>query len=293
MSDKPVLFVSFSGGRTSGYMCHWLQENKSSEYELIFVFANTGQEHERTLEFVDRCDKEFGLNLVWVEAVINPIKNKGTGFVVVDFETACRDVRLFEDMVKVYGIPNMGFPHCNRELKIAAIKSYKASLGFKREHLMAVGIRIDESDRMSYSALEAGELTYPLVKWARTTKAEVRHWWSCQSFDLRIDEHQGNCNTCHKKSDRKLYTLAKNSPELFEPFDYLERTYSHVPIEGQVITDRVFFRNHRSSATMVSEANTIDFVEFVDYVPEMQLNLLDGYNPLDVESDCGSSCEAQ
>ena len=63
---KETLFVSFSGGRTSAYMCWWLLKNKSDEYDFIFVFANTGQEHEKTLEFVNECDKRFGLNLVWL-----------------------------------------------------------------------------------------------------------------------------------------------------------------------------------------------------------------------------------
>ncbi|MCJ7824256.1 MAG: phosphoadenosine phosphosulfate reductase family protein, partial [Anaerolineales bacterium] len=70
--------MSFSGGRTSGYMCHWLLENKANEYEFIFVFANTGLEHEKTLEFVDQCDKALGLNLTWVEAVVNPEVRSGT-----------------------------------------------------------------------------------------------------------------------------------------------------------------------------------------------------------------------
>ena len=69
--NKKTMFVSFSGGRTSGYMCHYLIQNKSDEYDFIFVFANTGLEHEKTLEFVDKCDKHFGLNLVWVEAVVH------------------------------------------------------------------------------------------------------------------------------------------------------------------------------------------------------------------------------
>ena len=292
MSDKPVLFVSFSGGRTSGYMCKWLLDNKANEYDLRFVFANTGQEHEKTLEFVDRCDKEFGLDLVWVEGAFNPEKNKGTSFSVVTFDTACRDGRLFEEMIKVFGVPNTDYPHCNRELKLQPIKSYKAFLGYEREHLMAIGIRADEADRMSFKALEKGQLTYPLIKWTQTTKAEVRHWWAGQSFDLEIDEHEGNCKTCWKKSDRKLFTLAKHNPEWFEVFDTLEQKYSSLKIEGQSVTDRVFFRKHRSARTIVGDAQLIPFVEFVDHMPELQLDFLKEIDDLDRESDCGGRCEA-
>ncbi|BBI90503.1 phosphoadenosine phosphosulfate reductase [Tenacibaculum phage PTm1] len=44
------------------------KENKSDEYEMVFVFANTGQENEETLEFVNKCDEEYNLNVVWIEA---------------------------------------------------------------------------------------------------------------------------------------------------------------------------------------------------------------------------------
>lgn len=287
---KPVLFVSFSGGRTSGYMCKWLIDNMGHLYTFIFIFANTGQEHEKTLEFVDRCDKEFGLNLVWVEAVVNPEKNKGTTHKVVTFETACRDGRLFEEMIKVYGIPNIDFPHCNRELKLQPIKSYKASLGLSREHLMAIGIRADEADRMSFSALEQGQLTYPLIKWTQTTKAEVRHWWKEQSFDLEIDEHEGNCQACWKKSDRKLFTIARHNPERFEAFDRLEEKYKDLVIDGQNRVGGVFFRKYRNSKDIIAISRQ-PFVEFVDHMPELQLDFLKEIDEMDREMDCGGGCE--
>ena len=53
---KETLFVSFSGGRTSAYMCWWLLNNKADVYDFIFIFANTGLEHENTLKFVNQCD---------------------------------------------------------------------------------------------------------------------------------------------------------------------------------------------------------------------------------------------
>ena len=52
------LFISFSGGRTSAYMARRLLRDRPADTEIVTVFANTGQEDERTLEFVDRCDRE-------------------------------------------------------------------------------------------------------------------------------------------------------------------------------------------------------------------------------------------
>jgi hypothetical protein len=289
--SKETLFVSFSGGRTSAYMCWWLLNNKADEYDFIFIFANTGLEHEKTLEFVDKCDKEWGLNLVWVEAIINPIKNKGTTSKVVNFETATRSDKLFRDMAAVYGVPNKSYPHCNRELKIQAVQHYKTTIGLKRNHLTAIGMRGDEIDRMSPSAEEDG-LIYPLISWHITYKPEVIHWWPTQSFDLEIKEHYGNCLSCWKKSDRKLFTLAQDDPKLFDSFMAIEKDFGHVNAPDN---DRVFFRKHRSAEDILI-ASDGDFVRFEDYKPELQLRLIsDGcfdINELDKEDSCGASCEA-
>lgn len=289
MKSKETLFVSFSGGRTSAYMCHWPLNNKADEYDFIYVFANTGLEHEKTLEFVDRCDKEFGLNLVWVEAVVNPAKGKGTKHKIVDFKAASQKGEPFEDVIKKYGIPNNDYPHCNRDLKLQPIRSYKRSIGFKTNHPMAIGIRSDEIDRMSDKMAEEG-LVYPLISWHRTIKEEVRHWWERQHFDLEIPEHYGNCVTCWKKSDRKLMTVAKHTPEYFKFFSDMERDYS---CHGAGDDERKFFRKYRTTKDIISSSKQ-PFVEFVDHRPELQLKLLDGgfdIDELDKESSCGASCE--
>lgn len=285
--DKETLFVSFSGGRTSAYMCWWLINNVSNQYNLIFVFANTGQEHENTLEFVDRRDREFKLNLIWVEAVVHHDERKGSTHRVVSYETASRSGEPFEEVIKKYGIPNAAYPHCNRELKLNAIFSYKESLGLARNHQMAVGIRSDEIDRIGPDSKKHGTV-YPLISQQPTTKAEIRHWWLEQDFDLDLSEHLGNCVTCWEKSDRKLMTVAKNEIERFDFFDRMERDYSEAGAgEGK----RVFFRRHRSSKDIIATSNN-PFVEFVDYMPELQLTIGFDVDELDIESDCGASCEA-
>jgi len=280
--SKETLFVSFSGGRTSGYMCHWLLENKSDQYDLIFVFANTGLEHEKTLEFVDKCDKHMGLNLTWVEAVVN---GKGVGCThrIVNYETAARHGEPFEKVIQKYGIPNTDYPHCTRETKMNPMFSYKRSLGFKANHPMAIGIRADEVDRVSADAKKHG-LVYPLVTMTQKSLADVRHWWAGQPFDLEIPEHYGNCVTCWKKSDRKLLTLAKHEPERFYFFDAMERTYAKAGAGNQ---NRVFFRRHRSTQDILAEAEQ-PFVEFKDQMPPLQMGMFD---PMDIEEDCGSGCE--
>lgn len=61
--------VCFSGGRTSAFMSKMIKE--SGIADCVYVFANTGQERNETLDFVNQCDQRFGLGVVWVEAVVN------------------------------------------------------------------------------------------------------------------------------------------------------------------------------------------------------------------------------
>ena len=67
---KEQLCISFSGGRTSAYMTKIILDNWSEKYDIQVIFANTGLEHEKTLEFVNNCDKNMGFNTKWVECVV-------------------------------------------------------------------------------------------------------------------------------------------------------------------------------------------------------------------------------
>lgn len=239
------LIINFSGGRTSGYLTKMLLD--AAEYENIHVvFANTGQEHPKTLEFVHNCDKHFGFNTTWIEADIQKDKGKGTRHRVVDYNTASRDGRPFEDVIRKYGIPFTKSPHCTREMKRYPIMSYIKSLGLKRgDYHMAIGIRADEADRMSPKADYDG-IIYPLVK-DNVKKIDVLKWWAIQPFDLEIPEHMGNCVWCWKKSFKKLVTVMNEMPEAFDFPRKMERDYAQCgAVANKLQKDLRFFRGWRS-----------------------------------------------
>lgn len=52
----------------------------------MFLFANTGQEHEKTLEFVDKCDKAWNLNVHWIETVVHYNQRKSSTGARVNFK---------------------------------------------------------------------------------------------------------------------------------------------------------------------------------------------------------------
>lgn len=241
MEILPVL-ISFSGGRTSAFMTRILVDYLQNQ-EQVIVFANTGKEREETLDFVHECDQRWNLGIVWVEAVINPERGKGTRHRIVDYKTASRNGEPFEEMIQKYGIPNLAYPHCSRELKRAPMESYCRSLGYTKWN-RAIGIRADEQNRMS------GEkyMTYPLVEWAIDKRA-VSDWWKNQDFDLGLQEHEGNCDFCWKKSIKKLVKLTNERPSGLDWWEQMEKKYSTIQLEGRqsLVEPSFFFRGNRSS----------------------------------------------
>lgn len=252
-----------SGGRSSGMMAKILYDEMCSdpELEVCFVFNNTGEEDERTLVFVDRLDLEWGLNIVWLEPVVDPRHMAGTRHKVVTFETAARNGEPFEDVVAKYGLPNKSYPHCNRELKLAPTKSYvENELGWELgSYDTALGIRADEADRISKRAKEL-RLIYPLVK-RFIRKVDVYSFWKGQPWDLYLPEHLGNCRWCWKKSQRKHMTLAVDYPEVFDFPRRLEREYAHVKADER--GEQKMFRQHQS-VDDIFEAAKQPFEKFRD-----------------------------
>jgi hypothetical protein len=325
MNVKQTLVVSFSGGKTSAYMCQWLIIEYGHLYNFVFIFANTGQECEETLIFVDQCDKAFGLNVVWVEAVVNPQHGKGITHKIVSFETASRNGEPFEAHIAKSGIPNANKPQCSDRLKKLVIEHYKKTHGLNGK-LHAIGMREDEPNRVlsapkrkslrkdlalsaeqieeiacavddqkkhllrslspSITELEISKyqsgynLWYPMYM-SGTDKQDVNDFWEGQSFTLEIEEHQGNCKTCWKKSDKKLWLLAIEEPEKFDFMRRMENEYQHVKPNDNGDA-RVFFRGNRSVSQLIRESEEFD---------ARTLRNLIGYSP-DEDSGCSESCEA-
>jgi hypothetical protein len=246
--SKSKLLISFSGGRTSGYMTKHILDRCSDKYEIKVVFANTGFENEETLEFVFKCDSFFDFKTVWIEAVTNPEKGQGIRHKEVTFYTASRNGEPFEQMIQKYGIPNHQAPDCTRNLKKYAIESYMRDIGWdKWDYELAIGIRTDEIRRVKDD--KTRRVVYPLVDWFPSDKQDVLDWWEDQVFDLQLKEHQGNCKTCWKKSFNKLIQLHHENPGQFDFFERMEQQYGRVGAEFQKYPDasnRVFFRGRTS-----------------------------------------------
>lgn len=276
---KKKLLVSFSGGETSAFMSQWLWKHCQDKYEMLFVFANTGQENEETLIFINECEKYFGFKINWIECDVKKHKGLGTTFKLTNFENAKRNGEPFEDVIKKYGIPNPSFLHCTRELKMNPIKAFAKSIWGKEKYYLAIGIRIDEFDRMNPNR-EDLKIIYPLISknMQPMSKPMINFYWKQQPFRLNLKGYQGNCITCYKKSDKKLFQIAKENPNAFDFFDRMEVKYGF----GQQI-----FRGNRTAKDILEQAKSWNGkvkndAEEYNY----QLDLLENES-CEVFSECG------
>lgn len=216
--------ILFSGGRTSAFLAKYMKEHPYYK-DCIFVFMNTGKEREETLQFADKCDKEFELNLVYLEAKVIDEKGKGTTYKIVDFETASRNGEPFEAMLKKYPLPNNKASNCTRELKQRPIDAYLRDNYKDFDIIKVVGIRADEEHRKSINA-EIEKVIYPLCDEIKVDSRFIRNWWEKQSFDLELKDYQGNCDLCFKKSLKKRLTIIKENPEIAKWWLEMEQKYS-------------------------------------------------------------------
>jgi 3'-phosphoadenosine 5'-phosphosulfate sulfotransferase (PAPS reductase)/FAD synthetase len=275
------LFISFSGGKTSAYMTYKILTSpyKDNYDEIVVIFANTGEEHPNTLEFVNNCDKHLGFNTIWIES---DIQGKGVGArpKIVTYETASRNGEPFEAFCAKHGIPNMISPQCTARLKTDPMHYYvRKELGWGKEYDTAIGIRMDEQRRVSKTA-DVNKIVYPLIDWFPTDKIDVNDFWEDMPFTLNIEEHQGNCKWCWKKSLNKHFKLLEQNPEWFDFPQRMEEQYSTVRLDLQG-NPQYFFRGRKSTIMLKQE-----FADFKQNNGQLSFS----FNP-DENSGCSESCE--
>jgi len=205
--------ISFSGGRTSGYMLWRVIQSGGGQLpcQAIVCFANTGKEDEATLRFVQDCSERWGVEIHWVE-----FQDADPAFKRVTFETASRNGEPFEALIRKRNyLPNPVTRFCTSELKIRTIHKYLKFLGWEHNESMDwVGMRADEQRR---AAKIADKSRIPLVK-AGITKEDVGAFWRSQPFDLGLPNNNGvtmhgNCDLCFLKPAAQVLALIAEKPE--------------------------------------------------------------------------------
>lgn len=266
---KPLI-VQFSGGRTSGFLARCCQQYFQNR-EMIFLFENTGREDERTLKFVLDCDREWDLRVTWLEAVVHPDERKASSHKVVDFESASRSGEPYEAVIAKYGLANMVYTHCTRELKLNPKTSYLKSIGLNEgDYETAIGIRADEKHRISDKKDEQN-LIYPLIDIFPVNKKFILNWWKQQPFDLETPEYLGNCDFCFKKDIKNLVSLARDEPHRLDWWEEMQKKYATTGANARQ-NPRQIFRGYLTPQDIREMAK--------------QPTLLDVNPELEIEYDC-------
>jgi len=207
--------ISFSGGRTSGYLLHQvLEANGDLPDRVKVMFANTGREMPETLDFVHECSDRWGVNIIWVEYRRGDKKNT---YDTVSHNSASRNGEPFAALIEARKyLPNVVTRFCTTDLKIRPMKKYLVDLGWDK-WTAAVGIRADEAHRAKTDSKDRWQYWYPLLD-DGATKREISAFWDKQPFDLRLNNAlgktpMGNCDLCFLKSEATLAMMAKIYPD--------------------------------------------------------------------------------
>ena len=223
--------ISFSGGRTSGYMLEHIVAAYGGTLpdDIAVVFANTGLEHPATLDFVDTCSKAWGVDITWVEYDWDaPHRTR-----IVDHRSASRGGEPYAALIVRKGFaPSVGIRFCTGFLKRDRIESYaRYRLGLRRWYSV-VGLRADERSRvLRMRARDCGSRTgaravLPLAD-AGVAERDVLAWWKRQPFDLGIPSYAGNCTLCFLKGRAKLLRLIREDPSRADWWIEQERRVSN------------------------------------------------------------------
>jgi len=256
--DEPTV-ISFSGGSTSGFML-WnvLQAHGGKLPDHVLVaFANTGLEHPKTLDFIERCSIEWGVDVNWLEYT----GKEGEKFKEVNYATASRNGEPFAKLIKERNyLPNPVTRFCTVELKIRTIDRWANEQKKMADgHIELIGLRYDEPRRVHRIKpnTRKNEAYCPMYD-ARHTLEDVTKFWKNNSFRLEIEQLYGNCVGCFLKGAGKISRIATEHPEFLQWWSNAEKTLVQTdkPQNARFRLDRP---SYAGLLEMAKSQNTFDF----------------------------------
>lgn len=238
--------ILFSSGRTSAFLSKFFKERHGFNQKIdmyrgsgkpiytyhkndkgdrcLFLMMNTGKEWKQSLQFANRCDKEWDLGINYLEAAVDNKKGIATSFKKVNWSNLDRKGKVFESILKKYPLPNNKASNCTRELKQRPKEAFLKFIDWN-DAITVVGIRADEEHRKSIHA-ERERVIYPLCDDIRVDSKFIRNWWDSQPFDLELKDYEGNCDLCFKKSLKKRLTIIKENPTVAIWWKLMETDYA-------------------------------------------------------------------
>jgi 3'-phosphoadenosine 5'-phosphosulfate sulfotransferase (PAPS reductase)/FAD synthetase len=241
--------ISFSGGRTSGYLLNCIVQAHDGKLpeDVRVIFSNTGREMPETLDFVRECGERWGVPITWLEFMDHDEPQKR--WREVEYGTASRQGEPFAALIgrKNY-LPNPVTRFCTIELKIRPTKLYcQQALGWK-EWTMVLGLRADEPRRVAKlsNSTDVFDRSAPLAA-AGVSVGHVGDFWAKQPFDLNLPNMNGktmhgNCDLCFLKGADQILSLVRENPK--RAVWWMEQE-TRIQSSGQAKGDGARFRSDR------------------------------------------------
>lgn len=164
---KVVQVVSFSGGRTSAYLVHLMEQLRiTAEMNVRYIFMDTGAEHPATYQFIRDVVSHWGIELTCLRVKVSPELGQGNSYQIIPLESIGPDLQPWIDVTKKYGTPYFGGAFCTRTMKIEVCERYCRD-NFKAWESW-LGMRVDEQARIW------GERIFPLLRRLSFEDMEMR-----------------------------------------------------------------------------------------------------------------------
>lgn len=248
--------VSVSGGKDSGATALLALETQPRE-TLRFLFADTGNEHETTLEYVRWLDQRLGLELITLRADFTEQVHRQRELIVGELwpkkgvppEAIARAQRAlqptgnpFLDLCLWKGkFPSRRSQFCTEQLKTLPLMEHQ--MGYiERGEAQAVwswqGVRIDESEsrrsrlscpvhpsfHKSFEEVGGGLYSYrPILRWQASDCFEAHALFGIEANPLyKQGMSRVGCMPCINSNKDELLEISKRFPGHIDRIEYWE-----------------------------------------------------------------------
>ena len=246
------LMVTVSGGRSSAYAAYLIHTSpKYADYNKIYVFANTGQEHSETIEFLKNIEKHWGIDLIKIEGVYSEVMGVGVKYKIVDYDNLSMNSEPYTECIKhlnkgeFSGLPFTEAPYCSKYLKVIPCEKLANDVFGVGNYVKVVGYRKEDMPkRITLSEAKADKKRiFPLITDFEYPVGlyELGLFWKTQPFQLHLKRELSNCLLCWKKGLPVLAEALKD-PEAKKQVDWWakkESQYGNVSFYDGSILDVV------------------------------------------------------
>lgn len=282
MKNNIVHVVSFSGGRTSAYLVHLMEERRKKENLTVkYLFMDTGAEHPKTYEFIRNVVDHFGIDLVCLRLKASEKLGIANSYVKMELSELKPDLKGWKEMVVKYSTPYMPQgAFCTRAMKTDLFEWYCNNEFGKKKYHCWLGMRADEPDRLKPQGERVSKkrenwyegISY-LADISDFDKQDVNDFWAGMLFDLGINDHLGNCVFCIKKSELRLALASRDEPEFYNEFLSVVNDSGVRVIEDRETPVQHMYRGGKKLEqviTMFDSASTEELRERVKYTKSGQ-----------------------